>query len=655
MNFTVADNRATHGGDNIFGMIGFCGTNSTEILHVPDNDNHNPSSTSSHPEMVCIDLQSDYLECRLAYTAHAYPGESITLSIYMVGQMGGIVGGTVLAIAGDGVAIEESEQTQEFGIFGGNATYTLYQTSNFSRATLTLRPVEQGCTVENPQVLRVTVNFLECPFGFSNTKFGHSGLLMKCQCDPNSVIVECDIRNRDITKKAYSWLGTFEVGTSTYLATNHFCPLDYCDPAIRYIHSGHDFLDSDEQCQYNRTGVLCGSCPEGWSMVLGSSDCRECSSVWLLLIIPFLLAGLLLVVVIQFLNLTVREGTICGLIFYANILQDYSVVLLSKYHPIPVLTPILQVFLSWLNLDLGITTCFYNGMEAFGKTMLLFVFPIYIWLISGIIVFLSSRFSSFAGLVGENATKVLSTLILLSYSKMLRIAVGILHLKILKVHVDSSTSWTEARWAVDGNIPYFDTQTHLVLFVLAIVSIVLLLPFSLYLLCIQVVTKFKVLSWIDKKLKPFFDTYTGPFKDKARFWTGLLLFVRMLLLIVGTLDYKNSVIPFYIIIATCLFLLAFMFILGGVYKKNNLNILELFFILNICVIFLINTYEGGSDIWISIVSHLLLSLVLLSFLGIIGYHTYLKVSKQRDSTHHDGEGNNEGSGYRYEELVGKDI
>ena len=130
-------------------------------------------------------------------------------------------------------------------------------------------------------------------------------------------------------------------------------------------------------------------------MVLGSSECRDnCSNVWLLLIVPFALAGLLLVAVIHFLNLTVTMGTVCGLIFYANIVQDYSVALLST-HPIPGLTPILQVFLSWLNLDLGISTCFYDGMGAFGKTMLLFVFPAYIWVISATIIILSNRYNYF--------------------------------------------------------------------------------------------------------------------------------------------------------------------------------------------------------------------------------------------------------------------
>ncbi len=260
----------------------------------------------------------------------------------------------------------------------------------------------------------------------------------------------------------------FELDNHSYLATNDYCPLDYCNPTFQDIKSHSNHLDQDEQCQYNRTGILCGSCPEGWSLVLGTSQCRKkCSNVWLLLILPFALAGLLLVAVIHFLNLTVTMGTVCGLIFYANIVQDYSVVLLST-HPIPGLTLILQVFLSWLNLDLGISTCFYDGMGAFGKTVLLFVFPIYIWLISATI---SNRYIYFTRLVGENAVKVLATLFLLSYSKMLRVTIGSLNFKIVNIFTHNSTE-TKVRWILDGNIPYFDPQRHLVLFVIAIVCII---------------------------------------------------------------------------------------------------------------------------------------------------------------------------------------
>jgi len=42
---------------------------------------------------------------------------------------------------------------------------------------------------------------------------------------------------------------------------------------------------------------------------------------------------------------------------------------------------VFSVFIAWLNLDIGIETCFYDEMTAYSKTWLQFVFPVYIWLL----------------------------------------------------------------------------------------------------------------------------------------------------------------------------------------------------------------------------------------------------------------------------------
>ena len=65
------------------------------------------------------------------------------------------------------------------------------------------------------------------------------------------------------------------------------------------------------------------------------------------------------------------------------------------------------------SIDFGIETCFYDGMDAYTKTWLQFVFPVYIWLLVGLVI-LVSRFSRrFAKLLGDSPVAVLATLILL--------------------------------------------------------------------------------------------------------------------------------------------------------------------------------------------------------------------------------------------------
>uniref|UniRef100_A0A1X7ULQ6 Uncharacterized protein n=1 Tax=Amphimedon queenslandica TaxID=400682 RepID=A0A1X7ULQ6_AMPQE len=77
----------------------------------------------------------------------------------------------------------------------------------------------------------------------------------------------------------------------------------------------------DKQCTLNKSGLLCGKCAEGLSLMLGSDRCGECSNYSLFLLIPFALAGIILIAFITAFDLTVSTGSINGLLFYANIVK----------------------------------------------------------------------------------------------------------------------------------------------------------------------------------------------------------------------------------------------------------------------------------------------------------------------------------------------
>ena len=106
--------------------------------------------------------------------------------------------------------------------------------------------------------------------------------------------------------------------------------------------------------------------------MLGTSNCKKCSNRWLLLLLPLGLAGVALVVCLMVLNLTVSMGTINGLIFYANIVRANNAIFFLGQRA----NTFLSWFIAWLNLDLGIETCFYDGLTAYDKTWLQFAFPL---------------------------------------------------------------------------------------------------------------------------------------------------------------------------------------------------------------------------------------------------------------------------------------
>ena len=110
-------------------------------------------------------------------------------------------------------------------------------------------------------------------------------------------------------------------------------------------------------------------------------------------------------------KLTVATGMLSGLVFYANIVGVNRTIFLPVKS-----TCAFSIFIAWLNLDFGIETCFYDGMDAYNKAWLQFVFPVYIWELVGLMILVSHLSCRF----GNNPVFVLATLILLSYTKILR-------------------------------------------------------------------------------------------------------------------------------------------------------------------------------------------------------------------------------------------
>lgn len=237
------------------------------------------------------------------------------------------------------------------------------------------------------------------------------------------------------------------------------CPLDYCETGSVRI----NLSDSSSQCAFNRSGMLCGSCKQNLSAVFGSSRCLPCSTVYLVLIIPFAIAGFVLVFFILTCKMTVAVGTVNRLIFYANIISINRHIFIPHGD-----TNILTVFIAWLNLDVGFETCFYNGMDIYAKTWLQFVFPLYIWSLIGFIIFISKYSERVTRTLGRNPVAALATLILLSYAKILRALIVAFSVAFLDYPDESKV----AVWLYDGNIRYLHGK-HIPLFATSLMMLLI--------------------------------------------------------------------------------------------------------------------------------------------------------------------------------------
>ena len=75
-------------------------------------------------------------------------------------------------------------------------------------------------------------------------------------------------------------------------------------------------------------------------------------------------------------------------------------------------TNFITIFISWLNLDLGINTCNFPGMDTYTKTSLQLAFPAYVIFLVALIIIISSYSSRFSNIFGKkNPVATLATLV----------------------------------------------------------------------------------------------------------------------------------------------------------------------------------------------------------------------------------------------------
>ena len=324
---------------------------------------------------------------------------------------------------------------------------------------------------------------------------------------------------------------------------------------------------------------------------------------------------------IKYLNLTITQGLISGLILYANIVQTNKAVLLSSNE---LGVRAFSTVIAWFNLDFGIEMCFSESLDMYTKTWLQFVFPLYLWMLAGGII-LGCRYSQLVTrFFGNNAVHVLATIFLLSYNKLLRVIISTYSATTILVQNKDRVVWT-----YDGNIPYFGPQHAILFTVSTAVLLFLWLPFTVLILLghwLQRYNHHRGLKWFGT-LRPLFDAFYGPLKDRHRCWVGVLLLARVCV-VFPTADPLASNEGSVLTIAFVAFLLLLLLLLfGKVYRKYNISLFEVVSIVNLTLFAVLSLYYstigGRQEIAVYISAGIFFS----CFLLLIGFQLYVTTLK----------------------------
>ena len=608
LNINFLKNDAVSGGHNLFGgLLDRCTVTSNQntlnlepkgLTRFKVMSNLKSYDTiSSRPVRLCICSETMTIECgKWTTSIQVKMNDSFSLYVVAVDQVNKTVAATVKSSFKD-LMLKESETIRRVGTKCSQLKYHVPFPNSNETYKLVIFP-EGPCGNKGISALNVTVIVINCscPPGFMRAE---SETKCKCMCDRQheffKYITGCNIVHQSVIRKGSFWItylgNSGDDNISPYFIYP-YCPLDYCQPPSKPVSINLSLPNgSDSQCANNRRGILCGKCLPNYSLSLGSSKCIECPDNWyglpIGILIAAFIAGIVLVLAILFLNLTVAIGTLNSIVFYANIVYANRSIYFSQTALVYA-----SAFVSWLNLNIGLDVCFIKGLDSYTKSWLELAFPIYIIILVIIIIFTSSHSTRFSNMLGKkNPVAALATLILLSYTKLLETIIA--SFSFINLKYPNGTVVT--RWLPDASVQ-FKGWKHIALTCMGIFILVLGLLYTILIFFWQWLLRcprLMLFKWTrNQKLHSFIDTYHVPYTAKHRYWTGLLLLVRISVYLVSTftLPVDPHISLFTTVTTMCCLLTYKTLIAFSIYKNKLLNAMESFIYLNIAIFTVVTWY-----------------------------------------------------------------
>ena len=223
-------------------------------------------------------------------------------------------------------------------------------------------------------------------------------------------------------------------------------------------------------------------------------------------------------------------------------------------------------------------------------------------------------------------------LILLSYNKLISTTISVLSFATL-TYPDGSKSVV---WLVDGNVQYLRGK-HIALVIVVIFIVLIGVPYTFCLFSWQWlirIPKIKVNRWI--KLNSIITAYYAPYNNRHRYWSGLLLVVRIVLYITVAITVSNN--PQIPLLMTIVLVGGLLFLKGisgtslRLYRRSSVDIVETVILLNLLLFAAFSWYNFKADSRKEIaITHVSTIIVFLILMGETVYSIILSIRCKRKS------------------------
>ena len=214
------------------------------------------------------------------------------------------------------------------------------------------------------------------------------------------------------------------------------------------------------------------------------------------------------------------------------------------------------MFISWLNFDIGFDVCFLpptideastNYLSHIYKALIQLSFSGYIIFLVITVIVASECSSKVAKIIGKcNPVAVLATMILLSYAKLFNtILTSVSMLYSQPAFGSRNIDVTRYGNIFTAAVLTSDPKIKAIAYFLLLISILILLLCILYTALVfswQWLLRYQnkaIFKWARyQKLRHFLEPYHAPYTAKYRYWTGLLLCVRVFLYLISVFNFS---------------------------------------------------------------------------------------------------------------------
>ena len=504
---------------------------SSEFIATP------PSELKFYHPAICIDEDND-VQCKQYYLQNVMLGKEIAIPACVLDYYNHSVNTPQLKVQNEKHPIYNNsspnkglipcDQYERVNIIGNQS---LLKSINFT-INFTLN------VVLNPNWKHISVNLI-VELSPCHPGFWHYPNSLKCECYNVNDIVFCS-DSSSMIKRGY-WFGNV-----TGKPTVAFCPINYCNFTCCETSNGYYQLSPvrDNQCRSHRSGIVCGSCEEGYTLSFDSIECldlNECTTGQTILVLALILLYWIVIIVAVFslMHFKVGIGYFYAITYYYSMVD---LLLNQNWYLSSVLNTTVNVISSTAKIIpqyLG-RFCFIKNMSGIDQQFIHYIHPVAISLFLVIITILARRSRRLASFISKGIIHVICYLLLLSYTSVA--TTSLLLMRPLIFHdVDKVYTY------VSPDIEYLHGR-HLAYTIVAMLFTILIVIGLPLLLGLEPFLNSKI-NFV--KIKPLLDQFQGCYKDKYRCFAAYYMICRLVIITIIIANSSNDFFLQYLLLAVC--------------------------------------------------------------------------------------------------------